>query len=107
MHKVEVKWCHSKLNGAILYISMIDKLLHINYSLFVFLLDNVEHGWYITCGVYVKKRWVKRSPGNRRNGNNLIVNSAQIKLENQVLRAGCDFCQKCRLAKALPQCFFK
>ena len=54
------------LNGAILYISMIDKLLHINYSLFVFLLDNVEHGWYITCGVYVKNKVGRTfTPGDR------------------------------------------
>jgi len=31
----------------------------------------------------------------------------QSERENQTLRAGCDFCQKCRLAKALPQWVFK
>ena len=27
----------------------------------------------------------------------------QLERENQTLRAGCDFCQKCRLMNALPQ----
>jgi len=44
------------INGAILYISMTGNLLHINYSLWVFLLDKLEYGWYITCGVYVKNK---------------------------------------------------
>ena len=32
------------LNGAILYISMTGNLLHINYSLWVFLLDKLDYG---------------------------------------------------------------
>ena len=31
----------------------------------------------------------------------------QLERENQTLRAGCDFCQKCRLAKACPLPDFK
>ena len=42
-----IKWCHSiylkVLNGAILYISMTGNLLHINYSLWVFLLDKLDY----------------------------------------------------------------
>ena len=35
------------LIGAILYISMISNLLHINYSLWVFGLDKLDYGCYI------------------------------------------------------------
>ena len=31
----------------------------------------------------------------------------QLERENQILRAGCDFCQKCRLMNALPQWVFR
>ena len=49
----------SSVNGAILYISMIGNLLHINYSLWVFFLDKLDYGWYIILpGVVVK--WIKR-----------------------------------------------
>ena len=39
------KWCHSinGINGAILYISMTGNLLHINYSLWVFLFDKLDY----------------------------------------------------------------
>ena len=51
----ENNWCRSII-GAVLHIFMIDNLLHGNYSLFLFPLDKVDYGWYITCRVDVKNK---------------------------------------------------
>jgi len=42
---------------------------------FVFPLDKLEYGWYITCGVYVKNKVGRTfAPGKPAKENNLIAN---------------------------------
>ena len=45
-----------KLIGAILCMFFIDNRLVGKLFSFVFPLDKLEYGWYITCGVYVKNK---------------------------------------------------
>ena len=61
--------------GAILCMFFIDNRLVGELFSFVFPLDKLEYGWYITCGVYVKNKVVERLPReNRQKENNLIAN---------------------------------
>ena len=69
-----------QLIGAILCMFFIDNRLLGKLFSFVFPLDKLDYGWYVTCGVYVKnkvgRRWVERLPPGRtvKKENNLIVN---------------------------------
>ena len=55
---------------------MTGNLLHINYSLWVFLLDKLDYGWYVTCGVYVKNK-VGRTFTPGENGKKKRITSAK------------------------------
>ena len=64
------------LIGAILCMFFIDNRLVGKLFSFVFPLDKLEYGWYITCGVYVKNKVGRTfTPGKPAKRNNLIANA--------------------------------
>ena len=65
-----------KLIGAILCMFFIDNRLLGKLFSFVFPLDKLDYGWYVTCGVYVKNKVGRTFPPgeNGKKENNLIVN---------------------------------
>ena len=65
------------LIGSILCMFFIDNRLLGKLFSFVFPLDKLDYGWYVTCGVYVKNKVGRTFPpgeNGKKKENNLIVN---------------------------------